>query len=224
MGLERAVDVPIDGAARRPPAARHMAARLRRDGIQDPRVLDALASVARHAFVEDALRRLAYQDTALPIGHGQTLSQPWIVARMTELLLAAHRPRSVLEIGTGSGYQAAVLAQLVPHVYTVERLQGLHETARERLARLGIPNVALRHGDGRWGWTAVGPFDAIVVTAGARRLPEGLLRQLTPAGRLIIPLGTEGRQELHQITRRGRRIANPDPEAVQFVPLLEGYL
>ncbi len=191
-------------------------------GIRDERVLAAVANVPRDAFVDEAFAHQAWENMALPIGFGQTISQPYMVARMTEQLLVA-QPVTVLEIGTGSGYQTAVLAQLVSHVYTVERIKTLQYQAKRRLQRLDLHNVSTRHGDGWAGWPTKAPFDAIIVTAAARMVPDALIHQLRDGGRLIIPVG-ESRQELLLIEKSGTRIRTEVLEAVRFVPLVHGEL
>lgn len=191
-------------------------------GIRDERVLAAVANVPRDAFVDEAFAHQAWENMALPIGFGQTISQPYMVARMTEQLLMA-QPATVLEIGTGSGYQTAVLAQLVSHVYTVERIKTLQYQAKRRLQRLDLHNVSTRHGDGWAGWPTKAPFDAIIVTAAARMVPDALIHQLRDGGRLIIPVG-ESRQELLLIEKSGMRIRTEVLEAVRFVPLVHGEL
>jgi protein-L-isoaspartate(D-aspartate) O-methyltransferase len=191
-------------------------------GIRDERVLAAVANVPRDAFVDEAFAHQAWENMALPIGFGQTISQPYMVARMTEQLLVA-QPATVLEIGTGSGYQTAVLAQLVSHVYTVERIKTLQYQAKRRLQRLDLHNVSTRHGDGWAGWPTKAPFDAIIVTAAARMVPDALIHQLRDGGRLIIPVG-ESRQELLLIEKSGMRIRTEVLEAVRFVPLVHGEL
>ena len=196
--------------------------RLREQGIANLAVLDRIRNVPRHIFVDEALASRAYEDTALPIGFGQTISQPYIVARMSEALLEGGPLARVLEVGTGCGYQTAVLAPLVGRVYSVERIDGLLQRARLRLKELGIRNVRLRHGDGAEGWKSQAPFDGILGAAAARTGPEALLAQLAVGGRLIIPAGPEGAQQLLRITRREsgleRRVLGP----VSFVPLLGG--
>ncbi|HYB63954.1 MAG TPA: protein-L-isoaspartate(D-aspartate) O-methyltransferase [Steroidobacteraceae bacterium] len=202
--------------------------RLREQGIANLAVLDRIRNVPRHIFVDEALGSRAYEDTALPIGFGQTISQPYIVARMTEALLEGASPGgggsldNVLEVGTGCGYQTAVLAPLVTHLYTIERIEPLLARARERLKELGIKNVRFRHGDGSLGWKAHAPFDGILVAAAPLTVPEALLRQLKVGGRLIVPLGPEGEQELVRFTRREQRIERESLGAVAFVPLLGG--
>ena len=197
--------------------------RLAENGIQDARVLDAIRTVPRHLFVDEALATRAYEDTALPIGHGQTISQPWVVAKMSEALLAGGSPQKVLEIGTGCGYQAAVLARLVPRVYSVERIRPLYEQARSRLRELRIDNVFCRHSDGGWGWPENGPYDGILVAAAAPGVPQALLDQLAVGGRMVIPVDASDGQELWLLERTA-----PDEVkehylcAVRFVPLLGG--
>jgi protein-L-isoaspartate(D-aspartate) O-methyltransferase len=186
--------------------------RLFEQGITDVRVLEVIRSTPRHLFVDEALSHRAYEDAALPIGYNQTLSQPYTVARMTELLLAGGRPRKVLEIGTGSGYQTAVLAPLVEELYSIERIRGLLEKARLRLRELGLQAVQLRHGDGFGGWADKGPFDGILTTAAPRAVPEELREQLAPGGRLVIPV----------VTRTGSGFETRVVEPVRFVPLLGG--
>src|SRR5688572_19687431 len=168
--------------------------RLRDNGIRNATVLDRIRSVPRHLFVDEALSSRAYEDVALPIGFGQTISQPWIVARMSEALLEGPPLEKVLEIGTGCGYQTAVLAPLVGRVYSIERLQPLLERAKERLKTLDIRNVRFKHGDGGKGWPTQAPFDGILVAAAPHAVPEALIEQLAVGGRLIVPIGPEGRQ------------------------------
>ncbi len=199
-----------------------MVARLEELGIRDPRVLSVMRATPRHLFVEEALASRAYEDTALPIGYSQTISQPYIVARMTELVLQAGRPQRVLEVGTGSGYQAAVLAQVVPVVYTVERIAALADRARRLLLEVGFSNIRFRVSDGNWGWKEDAPFDAIVLTAAPAEIPEGLLEQLTPDGRLIGPVGVEGAQQLMVVRRENRSYVHQVVEPVSFVPLRRG--
>lgn len=191
-------------------------------GIRDERVLAAVANVPREAFVDEAFAHQAWENMALPIGFGQTISQPYMVARMTEQLMMV-QPTTVLEIGTGSGYQTAVLAQLVGHVYTVERIKTLQYQAKRRLQRLDLHNVSTRHGDGWAGWPTKAPFDSIIVTAAARMVPDALIHQLRDGGRLIIPVG-ESRQELLLIEKSGMRVRTQVLEAVRFVPLVHGEL
>jgi len=196
--------------------------RLREQGIRNPAVLERVRSVPRHIFVDEALASRAYEDIALPIGHNQTISQPFVVARMTEALIEDGRPGSVLEIGTGSGYQTAVLAPLVGRIYSIERIGPLLVRARRRIRQLGINNVQFRHGDGWGGWPVKGPFDGILVAAAPEDVPATLLDQLAPGGRLILPVGPRGRQELVRI-RRGRDGFDRERLGlVSFVPLVEG--
>jgi len=196
--------------------------RLREQGIANLAVLDRIRNVPRHIFVDEALGSRAYEDTALPIGFGQTISQPYIVARMTEALLDGGPADKVLEVGTGCGYQSAVLAPLVTQLYTIERIEPLLARARERLKELGIRNVRFRHGDGTLGWKAQAPFDGILVAAAPLTVPEPLLRQLKVGGRLIVPLGPEGEQQLVRLTRREQRVERELLGPVAFVPLLAG--
>lgn len=198
--------------------------RLRADGIKDRRVLEVMRQLPRHLFVEEALATRAYEDTALPIGQGQTISQPWVVARMSEALLEFHTPRRVLEIGTGSGYQAAVLAGLVPQVFTVERIEELLRNARRRFRKLGIDNIRSKHDDGRLGWPEEAPFDGIVLTAAGTELENALLDQLAPEGVLVAPVGAAGRQQLVRIRPDGDGRVREVLCAVSFVPLLGGVL
>jgi protein-L-isoaspartate(D-aspartate) O-methyltransferase len=191
-------------------------------GIRDQTVLDAVANTPRELFLDGALAHKAYENTALPIGQGQTISQPYIVARMTELLMQA-KPQRVLEIGTGSGYQAAVLAQLVPELCTIERIKSLQIQARQRLKKLDLHNVSFKYGDGWKGWSNRGPFDGIMVTAAAVTVPQALLEQLSDNGVLIIPVGDD-HQQLLKITRHGDEYESQVIEAVKFVPLINGDL
>ncbi|RRJ85088.1 protein-L-isoaspartate(D-aspartate) O-methyltransferase [Aestuariirhabdus litorea] len=197
--------------------------RLREEGITSAAVLDVIRNVPRHIFVDEALSHRAYEDTALPIGHGQTLSQPYIVARMTELLLADGPRHRVLEIGTGSGYQTTVLAQLVEQVFSVERIRPLQEKARQRLRTLKLQNVQLKHADGGMGWPEQGPFDGILVTAAPESVPPELIEQLAPGGRLVIPVGGE-KQELMLISKDEEGVNVERVEPVRFVPLLAGAI
>ncbi len=196
--------------------------RLREKGIADARVLETLRVTPRHIFVDEALATRAYEDTALPIGHGQTISQPYVVARMTEALLAGGEPQRVLEVGTGCGYQSAVLAQLVAEVYSVERIDGLLRNARARFQELSLHNIRLRHGDGYAGWVEHGPYDAILVAAAPAEIPQPLLEQLAEGGRLVLPVGPSGDQTLMVVTRRGEELSEQRLERVSFVPLLAG--
>jgi protein-L-isoaspartate(D-aspartate) O-methyltransferase len=192
---------------------------LRSRGIRNPEVLHAMAQVPRHLFVSETLRALAYEDRPLPIGEGQTISQPYIVALMTELLELRGTER-VLEVGTGSGYQAAVLSLLAKEVYTIEIIPSLAERARETLNRLGCDNVQVRSGDGFFGWEANAPFDAILVTAAAEKIPEPLWRQLRAGGRLILPLKkAPGSQKLVRVRKADGRRAVEEITDVIFVPM-----
>jgi protein-L-isoaspartate(D-aspartate) O-methyltransferase len=196
--------------------------RLREQGIANLAVLDRVRNVPRHIFVDEALGSRAYEDTALPIGFGQTISQPYIVARMTEALLEAGPAENVLEVGTGCGYQTAILAPLVARMYSIERIEPLLARARERLKELGIRNVRFRHGDGALGWKAHAPYDGILVAAAPLTVPEALINQLRPGGRLVVPVGPEGEQELVRFTRREQRVERETLGAVAFVPLVGG--
>lgn len=196
--------------------------RLRDEGIQSAEVLDAIANVPRHIFLDEALSHRAYEDTALPIGYQQTLSQPYVVARMTELLLASGATR-ILELGTGSGYQAAILAYLGKEVYSIERIGGLHRQARERLQRLGYRNVFLRLGDGSQGWPEAAPFDGMILTAAPGTVPSALYDQLADGGSIVAPLGYET-QMLTIITRNGDEFERREIEPVRFVPVLGGVV
>jgi protein-L-isoaspartate(D-aspartate) O-methyltransferase len=200
----------------------HLVATLRAQGIRDPRVLDVIRSTPRHLFIDEALAARAYENTALPIGLGQTISQPWVVARMTELLLEHGEPKRVLEIGTGSGYQAAVLAQLVDTLYTVERIEELLRKARRVFRNLKLENIRSRHDDGNIGWAAEAPFDAIVLTAAGESVPRALVDQIADGGVLVAPLGPPGAQRLLRFRRSGNDWQREDLEAVSFVPLLGG--
>lgn len=196
--------------------------RLREQGISNAAVLDQIRNVPRHLFVDEALATRAYEDTALPIGHGQTISQPYVVARMTEALLENAAPRKVLEIGTGCGYQTTVLSPLVGFIYSVERINALLDRARARFKELRIPNVHVRHGDGFQGWPAHAPYDAILMAAAPLAIPRVLLDQLAPGGRLIAPVGPEGRQQLVRVTKKGEDLHTETLGLVSFVPLLQG--
>ena len=201
-----------------------MIERLREKGIRDERVLAAMAAVPRHLFVEEALASRAYEDSALPIGHGQTISQPYVVARMIEALIENRPAKKVLEVGTGCGYQAAVLAQVFEEVYSVERIKGLLERARGNLLGLRLANLRLAHGDGHAGLEKAAPFEAIIVAAAARSVPDALLRQLASGGRMILPLRAAhgGAQRLVLIERSGRGYVESELDAVRFVPMEAG--
>jgi protein-L-isoaspartate(D-aspartate) O-methyltransferase len=200
--------------------------RLRDEGVKNPAVLDRIRDVPRHLFVDEALASRAYEDTALPIGFGQTISQPYIVAIMTEALIeglpAGKKLPKVLEIGTGCGYQSAVLAPFVQHLYSVERIQPLVQRARGMLAELRISNVSLRHADGWHGWRSQAPFQGILVAAAPEQIPPQLLEQLDDGGRLVIPIGPRGRQKLMAVTRDGDDFRQKELIAVTFVPFVEG--
>lgn len=196
--------------------------RLCEEGLSDARVLEVIRRTPRHLFVDEALAHRAYEDTALPIGHNQTISQPFMVARMSELLLANGPLDKVLEIGTGSGYQTAVLAQLVERVFSVERIQSLQDRARERLAELQLRNVVFRWGDGWQGWPALAPYNGIIVTAAASEVPQALLDQLAPGGRLVLPVGSGDEQQLVLIVNEGSHFSRQLLDPVRFVPLLGG--
>lgn len=200
-----------------------LAERLRDNGIIDSRVLEVMRQVPRHIFVDEALASRAYDDTALPIGYGQTISQPFVVARMTELLIATQVPKKVLEIGTGSGYQAAVLAELGIEVYTVERIGTLYEQARSRFRSLRLSNIRVRHGDGADGWAVHAPFDGVMLTAAPDRVPGALFEQLAIGGRMIAPVGpANAEQELRVYERTTDDVELIAVEKVFFVPMLGG--
>lgn len=205
-------------------ARRRLVDRLRDRGIADERVLAVILDTPRHLFIDEALASRAYEDTALPIGFGQTISQPYIVARMTELLLAGGAPDNVLEVGTGSGYQAAVLATLAERVYSVERIGRLLEQARLRIRTLGYRNVRLKYDDGTIGWPRYAPYDAIMITAAAEQVPGELLEQLALGGRLLAPIGSGTEQELLLIQRRAFGFERSVLGSVSFVPLLGGIV
>ena len=195
--------------------------RLMDQGITRFEVLEAIRSVPRHLFVDEALAHRSYEDTALPIGYGQTLSQPYVVARMSELALAQGRPKKVLELGSGSGYQTAILASLVDEICAIERIKPLLERARKQLRALRVRNVRLRHGDGLDGWASEAPFDLILGAAAPERLPIQLLEQLAPEGRLILPVGGE-RQQLMMVTATAEGYVEEVIEEVNFVPMVRG--
>lgn len=197
--------------------------RLEQQGIRNRTVLTAIGNVPRHLFVEEALASRAYEDTALPIGHSQTISQPYVVALMSELLLGTGSTlETVLEIGTGSGYQTAVLAQIAARVYTVERIEALLRLSRNLLYDLRFRNVEYLSGDGGDGWAEHAPYDAIVATAGTAEVPPALLAQLAPAGRLVLPLGTRDKQRIVRITRGEDCYTQEEFDPVRFVPLISG--
>ncbi len=197
--------------------------RLRAEGIVDRRVLDVMRNLPRHLFVDEGLESRAYEDSALPIGLGQTISQPWIVARMTELVLES-APRRVLEIGTGSGYQAAVLAHLVEQVYSVERIESLLRVARKRFRTQKLENIRTRHQDGHLGWAEEGPFDAIMATAASDAVAPALLDQLAVGGVLVAPIGEASVQQLVRVRRTEQGLERSELGPVSFVPLLRGTL
>lgn len=203
-----------------PRSRARLTASLRQAGIADERVLDAINRVPRHSFLDEALASYAYLDQALPIGHGQTISQPFVVARMTEALLGENMPRRVLDVGTGCGYQAAVLAELVREVYSVERVGALHDRAHDIMEKLGYRRVHLGYRDGMQGWPQHAPYDGILVAAATASVPEMLLEQLTSGGRLVMPVGPRGHQELQLITRTPTGFETENLGAVTFVPLL----
>lgn len=196
--------------------------RLEEQGIRSREVLEQIRNVPRHLFVDEALASRAYEDTALPIGHGQTISQPYVVARMTEALLRGERPEAVLEIGTGCGYQTAILAPLAKQIYTVERVPELLKKTKARLRRLDIYNVNFRLGDGWQGWKKYAPYDGIIVAAAAPEYPQALLEQLKTGGRLVMPVGPHGHQDLVAVTRRNGEFDEEYLGAVTFVPLIKG--
>lgn len=206
-----------------------MVERLREQGVRDERVLAAMSAVPRHLFVDEALRHRAYEDTALPINYGQTISQPYVVARMIEILATGKKTRrelgKVLEIGTGCGYQAAVLATLAREVYSIERIREMHDRARRNLLGLKLSNLRLVHGDGRGGLDQAAPFDSIIIAAASNEVPEALLQQLARGGRMVLPLrrgAAEDRQRLVLLERVARGFEETDLELVRFVPLESG--
>ena len=200
--------------------------RLLDNGISNLQILDRIRSVPRHLFVDEALQSRAYEDSALPIGYGQTISQPYIVALMTQALLDGVNPsqplQKVLEVGTGCGYQTAILSPLVRQIFTIERIRDLMIDTRTRLAELGFQNIRFRHGDGMKGWPGQAPFDGILVAAAPAGIPQKLLDQLAVGGRLIIPVGPAGRQDLVRVTRTEAGLEQESLCTVSFVPLLEG--
>jgi protein-L-isoaspartate(D-aspartate) O-methyltransferase len=198
-----------------------LVARLREQGIEDEAVLRLMGSVPRHIFIDEAWSHRAYEDSSLPIGHGQTISQPFIVALMSQLLNASPRER-VLEVGTGSGYQTAVLASLCQRLFSIERIEALVLRAKKRLEAMKLRNVALRCGDGYAGWPEKAPFDGILVTAAPPEIPAALQEQLAPGGRLIVPVGTDQSQSLKVIDRTEAGFTETILEQVHFVPLVAG--
>lgn len=204
---------------------RRLVQRLEDEGIHNQDVLNVMASTPRHIFIDEAMSHRAYEDISLPIGEGQTISQPYIVARMTEILLESGPCDRVLEIGTGSGFQTAILAQLFHKVFSIERIRSLQEKARKQLALLRLMNIEYRYGDGCEGWPEKGPFDAIIVTAAPAVLPKTLMQQLVDGGRMIVPVGAvDGEQKLCLIQRVGDDFEKHVLESVKFVPLLGGTL
>ena len=202
-----------------------LAQKLLEEGIKNQRVLQAIARSPRHIFIPEILAHNAYDNTALPIGNGQTISQPYIVAKMSELLIAEDSLESILEIGTGSGYQTSILAQLAKKVFSVERIKSLQWQAKRRLRSIDLHNVSMKHGDGWQGWASKAPYDGIIVTAAAKQVPDALLQQLSDGGRLIIPIGEEKQnQVLKLITRVGNNFNTQIIETVRFVPLVAGDL
>ena len=220
VALVSGVDIDGIGMTSRRTRER-LIARLREQGVADNAVLDAIRATPRHLFLDEAMAHRAYEDVALPIGFQQTLSQPYIVARMTELLLANGPRARVLEIGTGSGYQTAILAQLVDEVYSVERIKSLQLKARQRMRQLKLRNVHMNHADGGMGWPERGPFDGILSAAAPEQIPEELLRQLAPGGRLVIPVGGQT-QQLQMVDRTADGFETRVVEPVYFVPLRPG--
>lgn len=201
-----------------------MISRLQEKGITSPRILDLMRMTPRHFFIDEALAHQAYDDNALPIGHGQTISQPWVVARMTELLIENGVPSKILEIGTGCGYQTSVLAALGADIYSVERIRPLLDQARKRLSALGYARVQLKHADGGFGWTAEAPFQGILAACGRPDIPEELLQQLADGGRLVMPLGEREQQHLTVVDRVGNDFNVTKLDAVRFVPFQRGIL
>lgn len=199
-----------------------MITRLKEQGIENSKILSVMSDIPRHIFVDEALASRSYEDTALPIGFNQTISQPYIVAKMTELLLENGALSNVLEIGSGSGYQTAILARLVKKVYSVERIDPLLKKARNNLWDLKLKNVSFKHSDGGWGWDDYAPYDGIMVTAAPAEIPESLLQQMTVGGVMLIPVGAKHQQELHKITRTENDYQDEILEPVSFVPLLLG--
>ena len=196
--------------------------RLKDKGIKNQQVLEVIANTPRHLFVDEALSHKAYEDTALPIGYGQTISQPYTVAKMTEIILEAGELDNVLEIGTGCGYQTLVLSQLVRRVYSVERIAPLQKKAKERMQLLRVNNVRFQHSDGNWGWPDEGPFDAILSCAAPETIPMDLVSQLKVGGRLLMPVGPDGKQMLHLLIREEDGVSKKIIEPVNFVPMLSG--
>ncbi len=199
--------------------------RLMEQGIKNMQVLDIIRSTPRHIFLDEALSHRAYEDVALPIGYGQTISQPYVVAKMTEIVSASRRLKSVLEIGTGCGYQTAVISRIAEKVYTIERIKPLIDRAKKNLKLLGIRNVEFKHDDGSLGWEERAPFDAIITTAAPQMVPSELYQQLSPEeGSLVIPVGVDNQQDLQHIVKSGQSIRTENLGSVRFVPLLTGQV
>lgn len=199
--------------------------RLMEQGIKNMQVLDIIRSTPRHIFLDEALSHRAYEDVALPIGYGQTISQPYVVAKMTEIVSASRRLKSVLEIGTGCGYQTAVISRIAEKVYTIERIKPLIDRAKKNLKLLGIRNVEFKHDDGSLGWEERAPFDAIITTAAPQMIPAELCQQLSPEeGSLVIPVGVDNQQDLQHIVKSGQSIRTENLGSVRFVPLLTGQV
>ena len=199
--------------------------RLMEQGIKNMQVLDIIRSTPRHIFLDEALSHRAYEDVALPIGYGQTISQPYVVAKMTEIVSASRRLKSVLEIGTGCGYQTAVISRIAEMVYTIERIKPLIDRAKKNLKLLGIRNVEFKHDDGSLGWEERAPFDAIITTAAPQMVPSELYQQLSPEeGSLVIPVGVDNQQDLQHIVKSGQSIRTENLGSVRFVPLLTGQV
>ncbi len=203
-------------------ARNRLVEKLREMGIQSERVLEIMGSLPRHIFIDEALGSRAYENTALPIGFSQTISQPYIVARMTEALSEGKTLGKILEVGTGCGYQTAILAQMAEKVYSIERIDALIQKTRERIFALKLRNVRIKHGDGNVGWPKQAPFDGIIVTAAPIGVPRSLLEQLDINGRLIIPVGKSGEQKLKRITRTEQGFEEEILDGVSFVPMIEG--
>ncbi|MFY8298500.1 protein-L-isoaspartate(D-aspartate) O-methyltransferase [Pseudoalteromonas sp. SS15] len=204
-------------------SAEALAEQLKASGVQDKKVLQVIKDTPRHLFIDDVLKHKAYENTALPIGNGQTISQPFIVAKMTEILRQVGVKGKVLEIGTGSGYQSAVLAQVFEQVFSVERIKSLQWQAKRRLHQLDLYNVSMKHGDGWQGWQTKGPFSGIIVTAAAKSLPQALLEQLEDDGALLVPIGEED-QVLTLVVRKGEQFIEHKMAPVRFVPLIAGEI
>ena len=199
--------------------------RLMEQGIKNMQVLDIIRSTPRHIFLDEALSHRAYEDVALPIGYGQTISQPYVVAKMTEIVSASRQLKSVLEIGTGCGYQTAVISRIAEKVYTIERIKPLLDRAKKNLKLLGIRNVEFKHDDGSLGWEERAPFDAIITTAAPQMVPSELYQQLSPEeGSLVIPVGVDNQQDLQHIVKSGQSIHTENLGSVRFVPLLTGQV